>query len=462
MIFKRIFLISTVFSISLWAAIEPDTLSFGPFKTVHVYKGAAVPKHVSLFVSGDGGWNLGVVDMARELAKNDSWIIGIDIRTYFKNMLVSHGVCAYAAADFEGLSHFAQKKLGLKEYIVPSLIGYSSGATLVYGVLAQSPQGTFAGAISLGFCPDLDVAKPLCKGDGLMSESRGGKLVGTNLLPATNLKSPWIALQGMRDETCLPEPTIEFVKQVPMGEVITLPKVGHGFGVPANWMPEFLGAFAKMTPPHAQPSSISQGDLQAPNLPLEEVPAVGVASNTFAILLTGDGGWAGIDRDLAQSLAQKGIAVVGWNSLKYLWERKEQPVASQDLNRVIAYYLSAWKKEKVILLGYSLGADILPAMAAGLPPEVRTKIESIGLIGVERTYDFEFHITDWVPGKDDGKPILPELQKLKGTRILCLYGKEEKGSLCPTLDSSLARAIPFEGGHHFGGDYNALADALLH
>jgi len=442
-------------------ASAPDTMSYGAFKTVYVYKGNPNPKHVALFVSGDGGWNLGVIDMANELAKNDSWIIGIDIRSYFKNMVNAHGSCAYAAADFEGLSHFAQKKLGLKQYIVPSLIGYSSGATLVYGVLAQSPQGTFTGAISLGFCPDLDVAKPLCKGDGLVSEARGGKLVGTNLLPATNLKSPWIALQGMRDETCLPQPTIDFVNKVPMGEVITLPKVGHGFSVPANWMPEFIKAFEKVSPLAPVAPRGPGASLKLPSLPLEEVPAQGVPSKTFAILLTGDGGWAGIDRDLAQSFAAKGISVIGWNSLKYLWERKEEAVAGQDLANVISYYLTEWKKDNVILLGYSLGADILPAMAARLPKDILAKVQSIGLMGIETTYDLEFNITDWVPGKEDGKLVLPELQKLKGKKIMCLYGKEEKGSLCPQLDKSLASVIAFEGGHHFGGDYNALADALL-
>lgn len=112
-------------------------------------------------------------------------------------------------------------------------------------------------------------------------------------------------------------------------------------------------------------------------------------------------------------------------------------------------------------MGYSLGADILPAMAARLPKDILAKVQSIGLMGIETTYDLEFHITDWVPGKEDGKLVLPELQKLKGKKIMCLYGKEEKGSLCPQLDKSLASVIAFEGGHHFGGDYNAMAEALL-
>jgi type IV secretory pathway VirJ component len=37
-----------------------------------VYRQSSQPSHVVLFVSGDGGWNLGVVEMARELASLDA------------------------------------------------------------------------------------------------------------------------------------------------------------------------------------------------------------------------------------------------------------------------------------------------------------------------------------------------------------------------------------------------------
>lgn len=50
------------------AAADEQTLQFGSFGTVTVYRPSPQPAHVVLFVSGDGGWNLGVVDMARELA----------------------------------------------------------------------------------------------------------------------------------------------------------------------------------------------------------------------------------------------------------------------------------------------------------------------------------------------------------------------------------------------------------
>ncbi len=132
---------------------EETTAQFGRFGKIALYHPSAHPAHVVLFVSGDGGWNLGVVDMARELAALDALVVGVDITYYLKQLESSPERCAYPAADFELLSKYVQKKIGFPQYITPVLIGYSSGATLVYAAIVQAPSNTFQGAISLGFCP---------------------------------------------------------------------------------------------------------------------------------------------------------------------------------------------------------------------------------------------------------------------------------------------------------------------
>jgi type IV secretory pathway VirJ component len=171
------------------------TLTFGRFGTITLYQEKPHPANVILFVSGDGGWNQGVVDMARELAGMDALVAGIDIVHYLKALSGSSEPCSYPAADFENLSHYLQKRLEFPQYVLPVLIGYSSGATLIYATLAQSPPGTFLGAMSLGFCPDLPLDKPFCKGSGLTMEP-GPRGKGINFLPSSHLNDPWIALQG--------------------------------------------------------------------------------------------------------------------------------------------------------------------------------------------------------------------------------------------------------------------------
>src|SRR5258708_14141314 len=122
-------------------------------------------------------------------------------------------------SDFEVLSHQDEKEIGMSEYQVPVLIGYSSGATVVYAALVQSPPGTFAGALSLGFCADQDFAgAALCPGAGLhYRHSPRHELV---LEPAAALEQPWIALQGQQDQGCSPHAVDEFAAQATGAQVV--------------------------------------------------------------------------------------------------------------------------------------------------------------------------------------------------------------------------------------------------
>ena len=146
-----------------------DTLKVGAFGKVTIYKPKGTPNAVVLFVSGDGGWNSGVVDMAKNIVDQGALVAGIDIQHYFNAIKKEKSKCYYPAGDFEELSLLLQKKVKMNQYLKPILVGYSSGATLVYGMLAQAPANTFSGAIALGFCPDIETDKTLCDGSGLTS-----------------------------------------------------------------------------------------------------------------------------------------------------------------------------------------------------------------------------------------------------------------------------------------------------
>jgi type IV secretory pathway VirJ component len=101
-----------------------STLEFGRFGKITLYVPPAEPDQVVLFISGDGGWNLGVVDMARELAGLDALVVGVDIRHYLKSLEAGQEKCAYPAGDFEALGQFVQKKLGYRQFHRPVLVGY--------------------------------------------------------------------------------------------------------------------------------------------------------------------------------------------------------------------------------------------------------------------------------------------------------------------------------------------------
>ena len=441
------------------AGATEQHVTFEPFGSVTLYQNAAQPAHVVLFVSGDGGWNQGVVDMARALASLDALVVGIDITHYLRAAAAEAGSCTYDAASFEALSQFIQKKLNFPTYRPPVLVGYSSGATLAYAVLVQAPPGTFAGAISLGFCPDLPLTKPPCRGSGL-EHGPGPSGKGVIFHPAPQLEAPWIAFQGAIDQVCDPAQTAAFVAKVGSGRLVALPKVGHGFSVQANWMPQFKDAFRSLSADPATTHPATTGGVG--DLPLVEVPGDGLGGDLMAVMLSGDGGWAGLDREVSTALANHGVPVVGWNCLQYFWTAHDPAAAAADLDRVLRHYLPAWHKRRVLLAGYSLGADVLPFLVNRLAEETKAQVAGVVLIGCSHTATFQFHLSDWLGGSGDknAPQTAPEIRGLKVPRVLCLYGQDETDTVCRELEGTVT-GIVLGGGHHLGGDYAAIAQRIL-
>src|SRR5512135_1024416 len=157
------------------AAWATGTLDYPGLGKVTIEQPRGTPQHVVIFLFGDG----------------------VDVTQMGRQARDSHATCVGAAGMLEGLSHYVQQKYGMQHYEKPVLVGYSSGATLAYATLAQAPPGTFKGAVSLGFCPDLEWSKPLCRGEGL--EHEAAPKSGFIYRPAPHLQDPWIALQGEED-----------------------------------------------------------------------------------------------------------------------------------------------------------------------------------------------------------------------------------------------------------------------
>jgi len=439
-----------------------QTEQFGRFGTVHLYYSGTTYSNVVIFISGDGGWNLGVVDMARQLSAMNTLVVGIDIIHYLKGLEAVDEKCSYPSGDFELLSKYVQKKMGLPVYHVPILVGYSSGATLAYALAAQAPHGTFKAALSLGFCPDLPLTKPFCSGSGVTFEP-GPKGKGYNFLPKKDLSIPWVVFQGTIDQVCPIAVARQFVDKTGNTRMIELPKVGHGFSVEKNWLPQFQQIFSELA--REEPAAVSkqQQTVDVSGLPLVEVAPEGQQQDVVAILLTGDGGWAGLDRDIAGALSARGISVVGWNSLQYYWKARTPEEAALDLDKIIAHYSTAWKKKTVICIGYSFGADVLPFLINRLSQESGNKVKLVAYLGLSPSADFEFHVSDWIGGGDSktSRPVLPEIGKIKGKPMLYFYGSDEKNSIADKLNPAAITCIPLAGGHHLGGHYDAVVDAII-
>jgi len=196
-------------------------------------------------------------------------------------------------------------------------------------------------------------------------------------------------------------------------------------------------------------------------LPLIDVPPSRGSSDTLVVFVSGDGGWAKIDKSISGVLAGEGMPVVGLNALEYFWTKRTPDTASHDLGTIIDSSLARWKKQRVIVVGYSRGADVLPAMVARLTPEQQSKIRLLTLLAPSPRVEFEFHVVDWMHDSKKGLPVEPELAKLKSTKTICVWGDDDTDSLCRGLALPHVKVVTLHGSHHFDGDYTKLARIIL-
>jgi type IV secretory pathway VirJ component len=450
----------------------PVHLSHGRFQDFLVYKPAGPQTSFALLISGDEGWTATADTMARQLAEHGAMVAGIDWTKLKANLEADGDQCVSPDGDLENLSRFVQAYFRSPTYLPPIVVGVSSGAGFAYAVLAQAPKDTFAAALTLGFCPALNMQKPLCKGLGL-EFIRGADGRGVEFLPAKSLSNPWLNLQGESDRSCLIEVPQKFISQVRGAALVTLPKVGRDYASPPHWLPQYTAGYNSLAA-HNPATHVGAPPASLSDLPIIEVPAQAVASlpaatiqghsarsDTFAIIMSGDGGWAGLDQDVAAALTAKGIPVVGLDSLRYYWTPRTPSGLAADTDRMIRYYLAHFGKQRVLLIGYSQGADVLPFAVNRLPEATRAHVALTAVMGMSEHALFEFHLTSWVSDDNSGTATLPEINRIAGMPVLCIYGSDENDSLCPKLDPKRFQLVKLKGGHHFDGDYAGLASQIL-
>ncbi|MHB8079640.1 MAG: AcvB/VirJ family lysyl-phosphatidylglycerol hydrolase, partial [Candidatus Krumholzibacteriia bacterium] len=218
------------------------------------------------------------------------------------------------------------------------------------------------------------------------------------------------------------------------------------------------------------PADGAEADVSAPgdpgdpvDLPLVEVPATVTSGPVMAIHLTGDGGWGVTDKGIARELAAAGVPVVGWNSLRYFWQRRDPDEATRDLARVMRHYLTAWDKQKVILIGYSFGADVLPIMFNRLPFDLQARVPEVVLLGPSAEASFEFHLGDWFGrhGEDAVYPVAQEIVKIPQAKVFCFYGADDKDAICGQLDPARVTSVAMNGGHRIGGRFDGIVKQIL-
>lgn len=391
----------------------------GRLGAVRVYRPAGTPQALVFVLSDRDGWSPGLDALARPLAARGAAVVGVDLPQYLRGLAASDDGCHYVLSELEELSHRLQREWQFPAYRSPIVAGVGAGGTLAYAALAQAPAATLEGGLGPEVLPALPTRVPLCPGARAKAAAGGG-------------------FRYARDAH--------------------LP----GWWQPISVGPRFLEELQTAIEghlPHAAPPETPE---ELSDLPLTEVRAAH-PGGTMAVIYSGDGGWRDLDKQIAEVLASEGMPVVGVDCLRYFWRRREPEVLARDLERIVRHYGAAWEARRVVLVGYSFGAGVLPFVVNRLTPDVHGRVALVSLLGLGPQAAFEFHVADWfgVLPQADARDVLPELLALDRDRLQCVYGADEEDTLCRTPELAGAEIIRTAGGHHFDGDYRALAARIL-
>ncbi|MBL8259311.1 MAG: virulence factor family protein [Candidatus Competibacteraceae bacterium] len=439
------------------ARAEPveETLDDAGFGKVTIYRATDEPKGVLLFAPGTGGWSAELTATAKELAQLDYVVSAVNPDEYLARLERSDSACVDLSADFDRLNRALEARYPIETPQPPVLLGYGAGASLVYAALAQAPAERFHAGVGVDFCPELALRKPLCPGPANLAAAPRPDNKGVVLKPVARLPTTWFVFQNR--PACAADAAETLIKALPLARLTTLSATE---GVKA-WLPQVSALLQWLDPGISQQV---QPDASATGVPLIEVPVAGGPERPqFAVMLSGDGGWALLDRAVTAELAQNGLPTVGWDSLSYFWKARQPDAAALDLERVLRHYLTRWKKSRIVLMGYSFGADVLPAMVNRLPQDLRERVDLVAFMGLSDHASFEFNLTDWISDRPDegDQPIRPELEKMSGLKRLCVYGAEEEDAACPKFAGLGVIAEKMPGDHHFDEDYQGVARRIL-
>jgi len=409
----------------------------GRFGTVKVYHGGA-PRTAVVFVFSDtAGWSAPYDRAARSLAARATVVVGVDLHAYLGGLAASDDGCHYLLSEIEELSKQVQRSYGFEGYASPILIGVGAGGTLAYAALAQSPAATVAGAISIHPTAALATRVPLCPGARATAHRGGGfRYAAHRPLPG------WWRLVDA------PEGALAHVATATGATVIDRPA---GSDVATDIAEAAAAVIA--------PQTATARTLQ---LPLVELPTP-THKHVMAVIYSGDGGWRDLDKQVAEVLVTEGVPVIGVDCLRYFWKRRDPDEIARDLSDILRTYRERWQTPRVVLVGYSFGADILPFAFNRLSSEEQARVVQISMLGPSATASFQFHVTDWLGVSSDTDEVatLPELHRIDPRLLQCVFGEDEEDSACPGLQADGVETLETKGGHHFDGNYRRLAGLIL-
>ncbi|MES2823653.1 MAG: AcvB/VirJ family lysyl-phosphatidylglycerol hydrolase [Pseudomonadota bacterium] len=364
--------------------------------------------------------------------------------------------CVDFAETLQGISNELQKSYKIDSDALPVLVGDKEGAALVYAALTQSNKHYFHAGLSINFTPHIATDAPLCSLNTVKDTT--SKTTLTQLSPQENLSTNWYIFQSALNAK--DTATADFIDQVDNAK-LTVAKNDADPTHTANDPIIQAAQILQWLDPRLSDQVTANNTLS--NLPIIEIPTEVNPPKMLAVLITGDGGWAEIDKQIAKILSEKGIPTLALDSLSYFWRARTPEETAQHIDDVISHYREQWKTQQVILIGYSFGADVLPFIANKLSEHNKTGIALVAMLAMSKTAAFEFRLSSWINADTNPNrlPILPELKTMQWANSICIYGVDDKETGCTQAADVGVKTISMAGDHHFNKNYELLVQHII-
>jgi type IV secretory pathway VirJ component len=184
---------------------------------------------------------------------------------------------------------------------------------------------------------------------------------------------------------------------------------------------------------------------------------------TVAVVMSGDLGLAiGMGHRIAERLEAAGIPTVGVNAPAFFLHRRTPGEVAGLVERAARKALAGHPQARLVLIGQSFGADVLPAGINRLPEDLRRRLALVALVVPTRTVYFRISPAEYFEfGKPDAD-ARHEAAALDAAPLLCVYGERESDSLCPLLSGPRFTRVALPGGHPLRRDADRLFATLRH
>ncbi|TDK34364.1 virulence factor family protein [Rhizobium deserti] len=424
-----------------WAQ-QPDYQT-GMIPAPHISLPAGKDLAAMVFLISNGqGWGEREEAQAKALVEAGAAVVGVDFPSYMRALAEDQGDCVYMISDVEDISQQVQRRVGNPVYRHPIVAGIGEGGALALAMISQSPLVTIGQAVAVDPAAGIPLAKELCT-------------------PASKENLGARTIYGFQDGPLPAEVTVALTQGADPAGVAHAQKLKQEHpDVQIQQIPGTAdAAFMNLLTEQISRGRKSDQPLELPLTVLEAAPVM----NTMAVVFSGDGGWRDIDSEVGGYLQKQGIPTVGIDSLRYFWSERQPQEVANDLSRIMSTYRRQWGVSNVILIGYSFGADVLPAAYNLLPEADKRRIRQISLLALSKEVDYEISVTGWLGVAGDGKggDTVAEIAKIDPHLVQCVYGTDEDDDPCPDLKARGVETVPIEGGHHFDEDYEALGKRIV-